>query len=260
MTDDETADLLPDLPPPPRPLTRRGRRRSWAELPVRTWAVLAAVVAGITLYLTFVRVADALADRSLILGGTLVEATVVELRGTRSAMLSRDKPVEVLLSVPDPDAADGAAQFGGTLPAEPGRSVRVGDTVPVRVDPSNNARRTARTAPPPWAQELVVSLLLAPVVLLLIAVAWWRRRGVLAAWRGGPAFGATVSGVKKSPLAPRSRLVTYAATGGGGGGAGGGGGGGGSVLWPDRLGPVAAGDTIDLVGRPGRAVLATLYR
>ena len=262
MTDAATDAPTPDLPPPPRPVTARARRRSWAELPVRTWAVLAAVVGAITLYLAVARVAAALGDRELIERGTLVEATVVELRGTSATSLRRDGRVDVTLSVPtpaaEPDGGPGdqpgggaVTQFAATLPPAPGETIRAGQTVPVRVDPSNAARRTAETQGRPWAQELIGPILLAPVVLALAALAWAKRRGVIAAWRDGSPMVGTVTEVRQSPLAPRSRLVRYTVPGGRGTDA---------VLRPDRLGPVAPGDTLELVGRPGRAVLASLYR
>ena len=242
--------ITTELPPPPRPLSRRARRRSWGELPVRIWVVLTAVVVVVLVYLAAQRIGVAMEERGLMERGRRVQAKVEDLVGVRAASVSRDAPVTVILSYA---GANGQPQLlRGELPVADG-SISRGDVIPIRVDPDIPDRWTGRESERPWTQELFVALLLVPPALLLAGITWWRRRRVLAVWRGGAPLRATVVDVKQSALAPASKRIGYRVAGGKRVHA---------VLRPNRLGPVSPGDELDLIAdpsNPGRAVIASLY-
>ena len=234
----------------PRPVTRRARRRSWNEQPVRVWVVMTAVVLIVAGYFTVQRVRVALDERDLIARGTLVNAKVIELVGSRAETASRETAVPVTLQYVGPKGQP--QQWTGTLPVA-GGTVSRGDVIPIRVDPGVPDRWTARRRERPWTQELFVTLLLLPPLLILAAITWWRRRGVLRTWRRGTATRAAVVGVKQTALAPASKLVRYTVAGDKRVH---------SLLRPNRLGPVGDGDELELVADPsnaGRAVIASLY-
>src|SRR5438034_3028074 len=66
MNDTDTDNLPPPPPKPPRALTKKALRRSWAEPRVRTWLVLALAMLVIALIFTVGRAARSAKDYSLI--------------------------------------------------------------------------------------------------------------------------------------------------------------------------------------------------
>src|SRR5205823_11674358 len=96
-----------ELPPPPRSLTARARRRSWAEAPVRIWALLAALLALVAAYILVTRVAGIWYDRWLILHGTPVQAKVDSANGIHQGrVLDRREITTADLIYKTPDGAE----------------------------------------------------------------------------------------------------------------------------------------------------------
>src|SRR5580700_5332855 len=70
------------VPPPPRAVTSVALQRSWAEMPVRVWVVMAIVLLVVIVYFTISRVVAGAGERAMILDGIAVTADVVQIAGT----------------------------------------------------------------------------------------------------------------------------------------------------------------------------------
>ncbi|WP_428937050.1 hypothetical protein [Fontivita pretiosa] len=244
----------PQLPPPPRPLTRRARRRSWAELPVRTWLILTVLVALVTVYFTATRISQARRDRWLIQHGTAVVATLGQTGGhlkPKRQLRTEPLPTTIIFTL------NGKRyELVESLPPKEGAFAMEGMPFPIRVDPNDPTRWTEATEPKSWAQELTGLGVLVPVLVVLAGVTIWKRHGVLRSWRMAPLAAGIVVETRQSAMAPRSRIVRFTLRDG-----------------PDRrvwsmLVPTSAaipekGQTLWLLcppGNPHRAVLARLYQ
>jgi hypothetical protein len=244
----------PDVPPVPRPLTPRARRRSWAELPVRVWLILSAVILIVTVVFTITRVSEAMNDRRLIEHGQDVVAKFTSVNGDP---FPKRRPRN------EPMPAAAVFDWQGKpfkldiprLEAKPGAFAMVGEEFRIKVDPDDPSKWTEETIPRPWWQELTVIALLVPMLLALLIVAGIKRQGVLRVWRDGVLAEAAVVETHQSAAAPMSRVVRFTL-----------------VDQPDRrifstLTPAAAGipgrgEKIWIVhpsNRPTRAVIAALY-
>jgi len=116
--------------------------------------------------------------------------------------------------------------------------------VPIRVDPDDPARWTARTEPVPLGMELLGGWMLLPPALAFAAVAWWRRGRVLRLWRDGQLVAAVVMESRQTSLAPRSRFARCAPLDESDRRVFG-------VYVPDRAGRVAEGDAVWLIADAG---------
>ncbi len=193
------------LPPVPRPLTPAAKRRAWAEPTVRFgWLATLAVIAvtlGVAIdnYLTWAR------QRALIVQGTPVQATIVELGGvTRVARMAPDTPVVLTYDIAGvPQRVEGILE---------GRTdwLTTRQIVPIRVDPAEPTRWTYATEVPSLAQYLAMALLLLPLVAILVVATLWLRARALSLWRNGAEAAAVVASSRQTPLAPRSTLVQCA--------------------------------------------------
>ena len=207
---DPTADAAeaPSLPPVPRPRTHRVCRRSWGEMSVRVWLVLAGVVLLVTVYFTVTRVSEAMDDRWLVQHGTAVRAKVETAMGVPvPKRLPRNEPIDTTLSFTLPDGK--RHEIAARLEAKPGAFVQPGTELPIKVDPNAPDRWTERTEPQSWKAELTVVGMLLPLLVLLIGAALWKRMGVLRIWRNEPLAAGTVVEVRHTAVAPRSRVVRF---------------------------------------------------
>ena len=253
-----TETTAPNPPPaPPRPITARARQRAWAEAPVRLWWLSAVVIGLIALYVAATQISGALADRRLIEQGHVIDAKVIELDQSRSTMMrpmDRSSVLDnVLLQYDVPGS--GPQEARGRLDPRPGETVRVGQTLQIRVDPANPRRWTDRTRARSWLAEMTSVALLAPLVVLLLIVAFVRRAAVLRVWRNEPSAEAVVVDAAHSAMAPRSRTLRMTLTGGADNRVF-------TTLYPVHAGVPAVGETVWVVapkGRPGKAVVARLY-
>jgi hypothetical protein len=213
-------------PAPPRALTPHARRRSWNELPVRVWVVLAVAVAIVTAYFTVATIISGWELRWLLSKGTRINATVYEINDSKdvSKVYNRSDPLRVWIKFELPGQPKVFVEGMLQQLADPTQRIRVGDPIEIRVDPHNYGpidpigkpgfmqvyTWTDRTDPRPWHEEFVVVLLLVPLFVLVAAIALWRRRGVMNVWRDGQAAVARVIGQRHTAIAPRSRVVRFA--------------------------------------------------
>jgi hypothetical protein len=244
----------PQLPPAPRAITPRARRRSWNEAPVRAWIILAALVLVAVIIFTATQIVSGMQDRRLILQGVVVTATVRTINGVEMHKRGFDRReiLNVTLDYTGPDAKSYSVQ-GQLAPAD--GVLHTGDTIPLHVDPSDAANWTDRTEPGSWWHELTVMWFLLPLLVIALALAWWRRQQALAAWRNGVPISAAVVETKHSAIAPRSRVVRYTLTEGNDRRVF-------STLIPSNRAPLQNGDELILLsppGRPSRAIVAELY-
>jgi len=131
----------------------------------------------------------------------------------------------------------------------------IGQSIPLRIDPSEPERWTDRTEPPPWLAEMTAVLFLLPLLLLAVLMMLWARRRALNIWRRGEPAVAVVVDTKQSSIAPRSRVMRYALRDGADRRVF-------STLAPYAMGPLEPGDEVMILhapGNPGRAVVAELY-
>src|SRR5688500_12199482 len=258
----EQADVL--VPPPqlhivPRALTPRARRRSWNELPVRIWVILAVAVTFITAYFTVSTYLGGRYGRWLITNGVPVSAELHRVQGTldRRQVFRRSDRLQVELNYDVPGHPRVMYAEGALTPLRdqvPVQQVRVGDRVPVRVDPNRPRVWTDLTEPLPWLAEFTIVLFLLPLLALLAAVALWRRWQVLGVWRKGTVAPAVVVAQKHTAVAPRSRLLRFTLADGTDRRVW-------STLVPARLAP-APGESMWVIfppGNPARAIVADLY-
>ena len=256
MTAVEPTNSAPgsELPPPPRAITARARRRSWNEAPVRVWIILATLVFIALILFTATQIVSGIQDRRLILHGTVVPATVRVINGIeiQKRGFDRREVLSVTLDYSGPDGKSYSVQ-GQLAPAE--GILHTGDTIPLHVDPNDASNWTDRTDPGSWWHDLTVIWFLLPLLLIALAIAWWRRQQVLATWRRGTPISAAVVESKHSAIAPRSRVVRFTLTEGNDRRVF-------STLVPSTRAPLQNGDELVLLappGKPSRAIVAELY-
>jgi uncharacterized protein DUF3592 len=191
-------------PPPPRPITKSARRRSWAEPNVRSWLLMAALLFIIGLWWVGVRVYASWKDYSLIKNGIRVDAEILDVMGNPlHKQYSPDLNYRFHMTWRMPD--------GKTLTVdEPLKAQRAalgpGMKVPLYVDPKNPNHWTDRQEIS-WSEDTLVGICLLPIMLLLIGFAIFNRFKILQAWKNGHAIHGTIVEVKQSAAAPRSRVV-----------------------------------------------------
>jgi hypothetical protein len=243
-----------DLPPVPRPVTRRAARRSWAEAPVRVWEILTVIVVAAATYLALTHLTRAMRDRWLILHGTPVEAQVTAMNSSKQSTRPLDRRETIIadLNFRTPGGQELTVK-GSLTPAE--GNLYVGDRLPIRIDPEDPTRWTDRAAPRPWLAEMTAVLFLLPLLALAVLMMLWARRRTLNLWRRGEPAVAVVVDTKQSSIAPRSRVMRYALRDGEDRRVF-------STLAPNSMGPLGPGDEVMILHapqNPGRAVVAELY-
>jgi hypothetical protein len=243
-----------NLPPAPRAVTARAARRSWNEAPVRVWEILTVIVLASITYFATTHLSRALRDRWLIEHGTPVQAHVDAANSMKQSSRPFDRRQTIIadLSYAAPDGRKIAVQ-GQLSPAD--GVLYIGQTIPLRIDPSEPERWTDRPDPPPWLAEMTAVLFLLPLLLLAVLMMLWTRWRTLNLWRRGEPAVAVVVDTKQSSIAPRSRVMRYALRDGADRRVF-------STLAPYAMGPLEPGDEVMILhapGNPGRAVVAELY-
>ena len=252
----EVAEFEKPLPPPPRAITTRARRRAWGEAPVRVWGILTFLVAVSLLLLAAQNISEGLTERRLISDGKPVTATLKEVNGDgdpRHAVKMQGESGDRIVKVDYPGAPPDAEPR--QLESMSSNGLRPGDAVHIRVDPNDLSMWTDATEPQPWLARLAIVWMLLPALLLAIIMLLIRRRQILRIWREGQETYGTVIELRQSPIAPRSRVVRFTL---------------GdpddrrifSTLFPNRAGEINKGDELLLLtleSNPSRAIVAELY-
>lgn len=230
---------LEALPDPPRPVTPRVRRHSWTEPRVRSWWLVASVVTLFTLYFLGSGFYDWRRDVGLIEHGREVSAFIYAADGYPIPGRHRPptSPVELHYEVDGKKYEVEGFLRGRTEPFV------IQTYVPIRVDPKDPSRWTARTRPDALWPEILGGIILLPAVPILAAVVFWQRARVLKLWRAGRAVESVVLESRQTAMAPRSRFLRCAPTdpsdkrviG---------------VFVPDRAGRLAPGDTLWILTDP----------
>jgi hypothetical protein len=259
--DEGPASIVPpSLPPVPRPITHRARRRSWAEMPVRVWMILTLLVAIVTVYFTVTQVRQARRDRWLIEHGVDVVAKFTMVNGDPvPKRRPRNEPLPLSTAKFTLNGREYELKID-RLEAKPGTYAMVGSdehALRIKVDPNDpTGRWTEQTQPRPWSQELTAVGFLAPLLVLLFIVMLWKRRGVLKAWSGDPLTPAVVVETRHTATAPMSRVIRFTLRDGAD-----------RRIWhtlmPTAAGIPQQGETIWLIcppNNPGRAIVAKLYQ
>lgn len=245
----------PPLPPVPRPVSARARRRSWSEMPVRAWMIVAAAAAIVMVYFVVTRTREAFNDRWLVQNGKEITAKLVLVNGDPYAKRQpRNEPMLVRISfdwngkeVTPPDQ---------WLDARPEAYLMPTTTIQIMVDPNDSNHWIEKTEPKPWIQELTAVGVLLPIFVIVLAMMLWKRRGVLKVWQNGALFEAVVVDARQTAMAPMSRIVRFCLRAGEDRRIW-------STLMPTTAGIPAQGQTLWLIcppNNPGRAIVAKLYQ
>ncbi|HMO25660.1 MAG TPA: hypothetical protein PKB10_05275, partial [Tepidisphaeraceae bacterium] len=194
------------------------------------------------------RLADTLAERAILIDGIAIDADVTAIEGqTNARNVSRAMPVGVRLAYPNPTSSEGlVARPTTVLPPAPGQRVSVGDKIPLRLNPEDGADFRFVTDPPSLMQAIVPGAVLSGCAILPLGVALLRRSRVLRVWRDGEKIEASVQQVGTTPLAPRSKLLKVRTTDGQTI----------QLLWPNRLGAIEPGQSIDVMRHLDHKTLA----
>ena len=236
-------------------MTAAARRRSWNEPSVRRWLLLSILVLLTTTYFAWRDVRQAMHERGLIEHGLQVNSTVEGVEGISGDVtrkLTRNEAHTVKLRY----TINGRAYITTQeLPILVGKYIGAGDSVELRVDPSDPENVTTQTQARPWLASLTVVTLLVPLLIALVLLTLLQRRRMLRIWQDGELTEGTVIDWHRSGLAPRSIVVRFTLNEGDDRRLF-------SLVWPVEAGELSSGDTIDLVmppGEPGRALAAKLY-
>jgi hypothetical protein len=209
----------PEPPPAPRPISRVARRRSWAELRVRTWLIATFGMVVVTAFFAGKEYYEAIGQRWLISHGTHVMANLVVIDGARGKGAGPfrrvDRPLLASLEFTPPGGEkvllmDKYLYQQDPKPGEPNELLYVGQSIPILIDPADPTHFTDRLTPAAWSAQFVATLMLVPTCLVLALISLWQRSRVLALWRSGVAHIATVVSVKAFAAAPRSYRMTLA--------------------------------------------------
>jgi hypothetical protein len=203
MTDDPAPPAA--VPPPPRPLTPRVRRRAWADPRVRLWWVAAALTLGLGLYLG-TSAYRTWRHETWLMSLPPVTATVVrtDLETVADRVVAPGTTMQ--LSFTHNGAPSGARVVQQGYAGEP----KIGRTVPAHVNPDDPSDLTIRNQPLVLTTVLAGAILMAALAVLPLSAALVARARVLRTWRLGEARSAAPVGRQQTPLAPGARVVRCA--------------------------------------------------
>jgi hypothetical protein len=195
----------------PRPITAHARRQGWLEPRARAWALAAAALALLALYLLVSQYIAYYHDDWLFKKGTRVDALLnrVESSTAKGQKFYNDPVRDVDLRYPFNGKQ---VVYKGYLTGYDAGWLEVGSTIPIHVDPANPERFTARQHPAQLLPHLVAGLLMLPLVAVAGGVAAWRRRKLLHLWQTGELLPAVVIRATGVAVAPSARAVECTAT------------------------------------------------
>jgi hypothetical protein len=199
------------MTPPPRDLTPAVRRRAWGDPLVRFWWLTAAVMLLIALvlatmsYLEWSRLARAIRP------GVVVMAKLTSTEGDTRVGRSVTSTMRIGM-----DFTYNGKEYKDVQGVLTGlqQQVRVGDQIPLHIDPNDPLNWTVRDKLPPLALAMIGPILVLPVALICGLIAVANRSSVLKTYRDGRLADAIVAANKQTPLAPRSRAVRCSLTAG----------------------------------------------
>lgn len=220
---------------------------------MRVWTLVTVGVFVVIFAVGVRAILQSMADRRLLREGVRVEATIEQIAGgTRNQTRAVARLVTLTFLLPGETERRELNLV--VLPASAqGGAISKGDKLPILVNPKDPRVWTDRTEPASWIIVLAVPLLLLPIALLLAFVTVLARRRMTRLYEQGTLRQANVIDAHRSALVPRQKVVKLGV-------------GGGRVLsaaYPDALGPITNGDTIDAIinneARPTLAIVARAY-
>lgn len=246
---------LPETPSsaPPRPLTPRARRRSWAEIHVRPWVLLTVLFLLAAFVMGATRFRNVMRERRVVASGTAVTAKIMDFGASQARRADRDETLSVTLEY-TPPGASAPVRSPGTLPRKPGEVLHIYGPIDVKIDPDDPTFFTDRSDPPPLTAELGVPLMLTGLSAACFVVALIARNAVLKAFSTGQLRRATIVSVKQSPAAPMSKQIGFGLDGANDKRIH-------QCFWPNSLGAVTKGQAIDVIvpKNPDRSLAAAAY-
>lgn len=200
---------VPDPPPkPPRPISPAVRRRSWMEPMVRFWWAATLVQLVIGSWFLADQVKDYLREKRLIQYGMPLTATIVAGGDEHDSRSSRsfppDQPCDIQFIWNGQTIALSSvalSSLGDTDFFHPG------ETIPVRVDPTDPSVWTDRTQPELLGRRLIAGIVMVPTIAATLLASLMLNRRVLRVWRDAEAVEYAVVGSTRSALAPLSHTV-----------------------------------------------------
>lgn len=195
----------------PRPVTAYAKRQAWLEPRARSWLLVAVALGLLAAYLLISQYVIYYRDDWLFEKGTRVDAELfrVESSTTPGQTYYNDPVRDVDLRY---QVGGKPIVFKGYLGSFDGGRLDVGSKIPIRVDPSDPQRFTARQRPVTLIPHLVAGLSLLPLVAVAITVAAWRRRRLLHLWEAGELLPAVVIRATGVAVAPSARAIECTAT------------------------------------------------
>ncbi|MGA3067610.1 MAG: DUF3592 domain-containing protein [Tepidisphaeraceae bacterium] len=203
-----TASSPQPPPDPPRPITPAVRRRSWMEPPVRFWWV--ATLVQLVIAATFIteQITFYWRDNRLIQYGVAVTATITSAGDEHDTRTSRTFPPDSPCDIQFVWNGQTIQQTGVLLTVVNDTDfIHPGETISLRVDPSDPTTWTDRKVPEPLPRRLVAATIMLPTVLATVLAAYFLNRRVLRAWRYSQAVEYAVVDSTHSALAPLSHAV-----------------------------------------------------
>jgi len=193
------------IPPPPRSLTSRIRRRAWGDPQARFWWTCCLVLCVVAAAFAVSGLRTWRREMKLITDGVVVDARIqaVTYVARKGASFDPSNPVRLQFSW-----HDRVYYTHDEHPLEEyPHFVTVGDTVRVRVDPENPENWTALADALPLRDRVMGATLTLPAALATLLAAVWRRTRVLQIWKNGRVTPALVLNSSISALAPLGRAV-----------------------------------------------------
>ena len=140
------------------------------------------------------------------LTGTQIEATVLQADESvaKGKTVNGDKPVRLGYEVSGKKYEVSAPYLEGRKSEE---FLIVGNTIPIRIDPADPNRWTARLAPAPLGLELIGGAITLVTGLFVVLLGYWKRARVLRTWRDAKSVGAIVLEARHTALSPGAWAV-----------------------------------------------------
>lgn len=193
------------LPATPRPLTPKAARRLWAEPKIRFWWLSSLLILIWGLGLTIDRALEWRADNQLLDVGVPVKAVIWEAGGNL-----RNRPLSANPESPiDAEFEYQGKKYKATgyLVAAEKHSFTAGETIEVRIDPSDPTRWTNRIERAVLVEKLVGAMLLVVAGVVCGVIGLIERLRYASVWKNGEMTLARVVEHRTLAIAPRSVAV-----------------------------------------------------